>query len=222
MAISKFNYNSFNVTPVASKALAFNSDADGFTTASGSSMILIKTLTASSSATLSFVNGSSDVVLDDTYPVYKFLCINCHPSQQGGDGDEFSVGFRDGSTAYDASKTSTFFSSVHGEDGSGGAVAYRDSHDQANATGFQTLAVDMDADNDTQVSGELTLFNPSSTTFVKHFIWRGNHVHSSAGIQDTYVAGYCNVTAAIDAVQFKMSAGNIDAGIIKLYGIADS
>ena len=222
MAISKFNYNSFNVTPVASKALAFNSDADGFTTASGSSMILIKTLTASSSATLSFVNGSSDVVLDDTYPVYKFLCINCHPSQQGGDGDEFSVGFRDGSTAYDASKTSTFFSSVHGEDGSGGAVAYRDSHDQANATGFQTLAVDMDADNDTQVSGELTLFNPSSTTFVKHFIWRGNHVHSSAGIQDTYVAGYCNVTAAIDAVQFKMSAGDIDAGVIKLYGIADS
>ena len=222
MAISKFNYNSFNVTPVAGAALAFDADADGFSTATSTSMILIKTLTASSSANLSFVNGSSDVVLDDTYPVYKFVCINCHPSQQGGDGDEFTVGFRDGSTAYDATKTSTFFSAVHGEDGSGGAVAYRDSHDQAQATGFQTLTVDNDADNDVSISGELMLFNPSSTTFVKHFIWRGNSVHSSAAAHSNFCAGYCNVTAAIDAVQFKMSAGNIDSGTIKLYGIADS
>ena len=196
-------------------------DAGAFSTSLGS-MTHIKTLTASGSSNLSFVHGAASVVLDNTYPIYIFKIINCHPSQQGGDGDEFSVGFRDGSTAYDAPKTSTFFSSVHGEDGSGGAVAYRDSHDQHQATGFQTLAVDMDADNDTQVSGELTLFNPSSTVFVKNFIYRGNHVHSSAGIQDTHVAGYCNVTAAIDAVQFKMSAGNIDSGIIKLYGIKDS
>ena len=80
MAISKFNYNSFNVTPVASKALAFNSDADGFTTASSSSMILIKTLTASSSANLSFVDGADSVVLDSTYKEYIFIFNNLHPS----------------------------------------------------------------------------------------------------------------------------------------------
>jgi len=222
MALTKFNYNSFDLTTAASKGLAFNASANGFETSSGTSMPLIKTLTASSSATLSFVHGSSDVVLDSTYPIYVFKFINIHPSQQGGDGDEFQVNFRDGSTAYDATKTSSFFSAVHGENGSGGAVAYRDQHDLTQSTGFQTLAVDMDADNDTQVSGTLHLFNPSSTTFVKHFIYRGNHVHSSAGMQNTFVAGYCNVTAAIDAVQFKMSAGNMDSGTIKLYGIKDS
>ena len=78
MAISKFNYNSFNVTPVAGNALSFNSDADGFTTQGSSSMVLIKTLTASSDANLSFVNGASSVVLDDTYPVYLFKFINIH------------------------------------------------------------------------------------------------------------------------------------------------
>ena len=196
-------------------------DAGSFSVNLGS-MVLIKTLTASGSANLSFVHGASSVVLDGTYPIYIFKIINCHPSQQGGDGDEFSVNFRDGSTAYDATKTSSFFSAVHGEDGTGGAVAYRTSHDLAQATGFQTLTVDNDADNDVSISGELHLFSPASTTFVKHYLWRGNSVHSSAAAHNSIVAGYCNVTAAIDAVQFKMSAGNIDSGTIKLYGLKDS
>ena len=196
-------------------------NAGAFSVSLGS-QVLIKTITASSDATVSFVHGSSGVVLDSTYPLYLFKFINVHPSQQGGDGDEFQVNFRDGGSSYDATKTTTFFSAVHGEDGSGGGIAYRSSHDLAQSTGFQTLAVDMDADNDTQVSGTLLLFNPSDTTFVKHFIYKGNHVHSSAGMQNTFVAGYCNVTAAIDAVQFKMSAGNLDAGTIKLYGVKDS
>jgi len=185
----------------------------------GGAITLIKTLTASSSATLSFVDGSDDVVLDNTYRTYIFKIINCHPSQQGGDGDEFTVGFRDGGSSYDATKTTTFFSAVHGEDGTGGAVAYRTSHDLAQSTGFQTLSVDNDADNDVSISGELWLFSPSSTTYTKHFMWRGNSVHSSAAAHNNFCSGYCNVTAAIDGVQFKMSAGNIDAGTIKLYGI---
>ncbi len=209
MSLVKYNNNSISAV---TSAASIPSGA----------LVPIKTLTASSSSTLSFVHGSSDVVLDSTYPIYKFVCINCHPSQQGGDGDEFQVNFRDGSTAYDATKTSTFFSAVHGEDGSGAGVAYRTSHDLAQSTNFQNLAVDMDADNDTQVSGELFLYSPSSTTFVKHFIWKGNHVHSSASMQNTFVAGYCNTTTAIDGVQFKMSAGNIASGKIKLYGIKDS
>ena len=186
---------------------------------SGGAITLIKTLTASSSATLSFVDGSDDVVLDNTYRTYIFKIINCHPSQQGGDGDEFTVGFRDGGSSYDATKTTTFFSAVHGEDGTGGAVAYRTSHDLAQSTGFQTLSVDNDADNDVSISGELWLFSPSSTTYTKHFMWRGISVHSSAAAHNNFCSGYCNVTAAIDGVQFKMSAGNIDAGTIKLYGI---
>ena len=186
---------------------------------SGGAITLIKTLTASSSATLSFVDGIDDVVLDNTYRTYIFKLINCHPSQQGGDGDEFTVGFRDGGSSYDATKTTTFFSAVHGEDGTGGAVAYRTSHDLAQSTGFQTLSVDNDADNDVSISGELWLFSPSSTTYTKHFMWRGNSVHSSAAAHNNFCSGHCNVTAAIDGVQFKMSAGNIDAGTIKLYGI---
>ena len=78
MALTKYNYNSFDVTPVASKALAFNSDADGLTTAAGGNMVLIKEVTASSDANISFAHGTSDVVLDSTYPIYVFEYINVH------------------------------------------------------------------------------------------------------------------------------------------------
>jgi len=218
MAISKFNYNSFNVTPVAGNALSFNSDADGFTTQGASSMILIKTLTASTSATLSFVDGSSDVVLDSTYPIYMFKYINCHPATNNA---EFSVNFRDGSTDYDATKTTTVFEAYHSEDDSANGFSYQTGDDIAQGTGFQTISKNIGNNNDSSCSGELMLFNPSSTTFVKHFIGRSNKMEVSV-TGDFLVAGYCNVTAAIDAVQFKMSSGNIDSGTIKLYGIKDS
>jgi len=218
MAISKFNYNSFNVTPVAGNALSFNSDADGFSTAGASSMVLIKTLTASSSATLSFVHGSSDVVFDSTYPVYLFKFINIHPAT---DSAIFQVGFRDGSTAYDAPKTSTFFYASHKEDGSQSVLAYETSYDQAQSTSFQNFNNTGNA-NDENVSGDLQIFNPSSTTFVKHFISRHITEGPTEQMGDAFIAGYCNTTTAIDGVQFKFSSGNIDAGVIKLYGIADS
>ena len=218
MAISKFNYNSFNVTPVAGNALSFNSDADGFTTQGASSMILIKTLTASTSATLSFVDGSSDVVLDSTYPIYMFKYINCHPATNNA---EFSVNFRDGSTDYDATKTTTVFEAYHSEDNSANGFSYQTGDDIAQGTGFQTISKNIGNNNDSSCSGELMLFNPSSTTFVKHFIGRSNKMEVSV-TGDFLVAGYCNVTSAIDGVQFKMSSGNIDAGKIKLYGIKDS
>ena len=223
MAISKFNYNSFNVTPVASKALAFNSDADGFTTASGSSMILIKTLTASSSGTLSFVNGSSDVVLDDTYPVYKFEFINMHP-QTNDKGLQVNVSIDTGSN-YNVAKTTTFFRAYHYEHGNEGGLAYQTGHDLAQGTGFQDFTEGgISNDNDCSLSGEFFLFSPSNTTFVKHFMGKFNLIKSAAGgvSINSFVAGYANTTSAVDAVQFKMNAGNIDAGKIKLYGISDS
>ena len=100
MALNKLKFNSINVTPAANEALKFNSSANGFETGSaGGAMTFIKKLTASSSGTLSFVAGSSDVVLDNTYKEYIFYFNNIHPST---DGAFFSVGFRDGSTDYDA------------------------------------------------------------------------------------------------------------------------
>jgi len=217
MAISKFNYNSFNVTPVASKALAFNSDADGFTTASSSSMILIKTLTASSSATLSFVDGADSVVLDDTYPIYKFEFINIHPATntakltfQGDTGTN---------TSYNQTITSTFFNSQHKEDGSGGSLGYETSHDQAQGTAFQDITNGIGNLNDENMNGELKIFSPSSGTFVKHFISTVQSNYDTNWSMNSYMAGYFNTTTALTRAQFKMSSGNIDSGIIKLYGI---
>ena len=181
-------------------------------------MILIKTLTASSSSTLSFVHGTSDVVLDSTYPIYLFKYMSVHPAT---DGAEFTVNFRDGSSAYDATKTSTFFQAQHTEADST-QFTYETDFDLANGTGVQQLVRNIGNDNDQALSGELWLFNPSSTTYVKHFLGRSNTIMSSDKQEDGYAAGYCNVTAAIDAVQFKMSSGNIAAGTIKLYGIKDS
>jgi len=190
-------------------------NVSAFGSVGGGSMTFIKKLTASSSATLSFVDGTSDVVLDDTYKEYLFTFKNIHPAT---DNAEFTVGFRDGSTDYDATKTTTYFNTYHDEADSGAGVGYNTGQDLAQSTGFQTLAEDVGSDADQNIGGYLHLFSPSNTTFVKHFISRMCVTHGGDYIQDVYVAGYCNVTAAIDGIQFKFSAGNIDAGDICLYG----
>ena len=189
---------------------------DGF---SKGSLTLIKTLTADEDANLSFVDGTSSVVLDSTYKEYLFIFNNIHPAT---DDAEFSVGFRDGSTDYDAPKTTTAFRAYHFEGDTGAGVGYQTGEDLAQATGFQKLGqLQSSQDNDSSGSGYLRLFNPSSTTFVKHFISNYTHHYTNAapGSINNYIAGYCNVTAAIDAVQFKMNSGNIDAGVIQLFGI---
>ena len=177
---------------------------------------LIKTLTASSDSALSFVNGSSDVVLDSTYKTYIFKFYNIHPATNDVD---FEVGFRDGSTAYDATKTDTYFVAYHSE-GDATGLTYDGGEDVAQGTGFTPLNHSTGTDNDQGVSGEMWLFSPSSTTYVKHYMSRVNNYHAADYSFDVYKSGYCNVTAAIDAVQFKMGSGNIDSGTIKLYGIA--
>ena len=194
-------------------------DAGSFSVNLGS-MVLIKTLTASSSGTLSFVHGASSVVFDSTYPIYKFVFSNIHPASTS----YFQVNFRDGSTAYDAIKTSTSFGAIHAEDNSTPSLAYVAGSDLAQGTGVQRLTTgELNSGNaDDSLSGHLHVFNPSSTTFVKHFISNVNYSNNSPASENSYIAGYCNVTAAIDAVQFSMSSGNIDSGLIKLYGIKDS
>ena len=172
-------------------------------------LTLLTTATASSSATLTF-----DSSINSTYNSYLFSFTNCHPS---ANGPYFQVNFRDGSTAYDATKTSTFFAARHDEDDSNAALAYNASNDLAQGTGDQYIdGFGINNDNDSSISGELLLFNPSSTTFVKHFLINtSGHVPAS----HNFTAGYCNTTTAIDGVEFSFQSGNIDAGTIKMYGV---
>ena len=174
----------------------------------------ISTQTASSSASLSFTSG-----IDSSFKEYVFYFVNIHGAT---DDAEFQVGFRDGGSDYDATKTSSNFRAYHFESGSGAGVGYQTTRDLAQSTSFQSLGqLQSSQDNDSCGVGYLHLFNPSSTTFVKHYIAQYSHhyTYNAPGVVDNYTAGYCNVTAAIDAVQFKMNSGNIDSGQILLFGL---
>jgi len=199
----------------------YSSIAHNFTppAANIGAMTLIKTLTASSSGTISFVDGSSSVVLDDTYKTYLFKFINCHPSDNG---PNFNVNFSiDTGSNYNVTKTSTFFHSRHDEDGSDGQVVYDTGGDLAQGTGNQYISRGIgNGSAEDCVSGELWLFNPANTTFATNFMGTSNSVELNASSQETYFAGYCNSTSAVDAVRFAFNAGNIDAGTFKMYGIA--
>jgi hypothetical protein len=221
MALSKLTYNSLNVTAAASKGIGFDSDPDALQADyTGGSMTFIKKLTASSSATLSFVDGTSDVVLDNTYKEYLFTFNNIHPQT---DSEEFTFqGNAAGGSGYNETITSTTFAAQHGESDSPTELSYDGTADQAQGTGFQQLSAHNDvggAEADESLSGYLHLFNPSSTTFVKHFIAVTQYSGWESRSVNSYTAGYFNTTSAIDEIQFKMTSGNIDAGDICLYGI---
>ena len=173
----------------------------------------ISTQTASSSASLSFTSG-----IDSSFKEYVFYFVNIHGAT---DDAEFQVGFRDGGSDYDATKTSSNFRAYHFESGSGAGLGYQTTRDLAQSTSFQSLGqLQSSQDNDSCGVGYLHLFNPSST-FVKHYIAQYSHhyTYNAPGVVDNYTAGYCNVTAAIDGVQFKMNSGNIDSGQILLFGL---
>ena len=210
MALSKLAANSFDLTD----NYALTGTVTGVV--STQKLFLIKNIDASSSGTVDFVNGASSVVLDNTYKTYLFRYIHLHPAT---DNVSFSVNFRDGGSNYDAPKTTSAFYAYHTEDDSGTGLAYDTGKDLAQSTGVQVLNTSVANDNDSGVVGELYLFNPSSTTFVKHFMVQSQNMQDGGSSEIFYVAGYCNTTAAIDGVQFKMSSGNIDSGRIALYGI---
>ena len=203
MALVKYNNNSISAVTSASSIPS-------------GALTHIKTLTASSSANLSFVHGSSDVVLDSTYPIYLFKFINIHPAT---DNASFSVNFSiDGGSNYNVTKTTTYFRAIHWENDTT-AFGYDTGGDLAQSTDFQNIITVIGADNDQSGTGYMHLFNPSSTTFVKHFIVNAQKAHYLDISVNEFYAGYGNTTSAVDAVQFKMSSGNIDAGDICLYGI---
>ena len=206
MALVKYNNNS--ISAVTSTGLATGS------------LVPIKTLTASSSSTLSFVHGSSDVVLDNTYPIYLFKYINMHPATDSANFT-FNLSIDSGSN-YNVTKTTTYFRAYHDEGNTAAALAYDTGQDLAQSTAFQGLAESIGNGADESTSGSLQLFNPSSTTFVKHFMSNNNAYYNGEYSINNFMAGYGNTTSAINAVQFKFNSGNIDAGKIKLYGIKDS
>ena len=178
---------------------------------------LIKTLTASSSATLSFVDGSSDVVLDSTYKEYLFIFNNIHAATAGTDfGFQGDTGTN---TNYNQTITSSFFRAAHNEADSTTALGEDTGFDQAQGTSIQPIATNMGDDNDMCGSGFLHIFDPSNTTFVKHFIATSNVYQESVFNNNQYIGGYFNTTSAITRIQFKMASGNIDAGTIQLFGV---
>ena len=221
MALSKLTYNSLNVTAAASKGIGFGSGADDLSTDfAGGDMTFIKKLTASSSSDSSFVHGTSDVVLDNTYKEYLFTFNNIHPAT---DNANFTFnGSIDAGSNYNVTKTTTLVRAYHYEDGTGAGIGYIAAADLAQSTAFQMLTDDIGNDNDSAACGYLQLFNPSSTTFVKHFIAKTSQQYQDELAWHGIIAGYFNDTNDIDAVQFKMNSGTIDAGTIKLYGIKDS
>jgi hypothetical protein len=191
--------------------------ASGF----GGSMTFIKKLTASASATLSFVDGTDGVVLDDTYKEYVFTFKDIHPSNDARDF-QFNISIDAGSN-YNVTKTTTVFRAYHNENNSVVVLGYAAGEDLAQGTGFQNLSDAIDGADDASCSGYLHLFNPSSTTFVKHFIANTQflaHSGTSDYSMTHFTAGYGNTTSAVDAIRFQMNSNNIDAGDICLYGIA--
>jgi hypothetical protein len=179
-------------------------------------MTLIKTLTANNSANLQFVNGASSVVFDSTYKQYVFKFIDTS-IRSNTEKFTFNLSIDTGSN-YNVTKTSSAFRAHHGEDDSPAALAYYGDDDLAQGTGLQPIQNGGNSDADSCISGELTIFNPSSTTFVKHFIMTTNQNNSSGNSQVLHIAGYANTTSAVDAIIFQSNTGNID-GTIKMYGI---
>ena len=179
----------------------------------GGSLNLISTTTASNSANLSITSG-----IDSTYKEYIFKFINIHPVTDGAD---FTMNFSvDGGSNYNVTKTSSIFQSYHGEGGENPTFNYDEDRDLAQSTAYQVIMQDPGNENDESGSGTLHLFDPSNTTSVKHFIADIHEHQGSNYAVRKFVAGYGNTTSAINAIDFKFASGNIDSGVIKLYGVS--
>jgi hypothetical protein len=209
MALTAFNPRSFDL----SDTYVFTGTVSG-TNVGGGSLVKISEQTASASSSISFTSG-----IDSTYRTYCFKFINMHPATD--DVDFTFNGSTDGGSNYNVTKTTTAFDAYHDESGVSTLFRYVSAKDLAQSTSFQPLnTAGIGNDNDQSLAGELWLFNPSSTTYVKHFILKTNYSQKDNATMNTFVAGYGNTTSAINAIRFQMSSGNIDDGTIIMYGIA--
>tara|TARA_R100000049_G_C1874321_1_gene32964 strand:+ start:23 stop:565 length:543 start_codon:yes stop_codon:yes gene_type:complete len=178
----------------------------------------IPTLITTNTITSGTANSSFTSGIDSTYDEYMFVITDVHPAT---DAQHFTFnGSDDAGSTYAVTKTTSFFYALHDEADSLGAVTYEASLDLAQSTAYQPLMRLVGNNNDQAGSGILHLFNPASTTYVKHFYSRCNSYMSSDYSTDIFVAGYFNTTDDIDAIDFKFASGNIDNAVIQMYGIA--
>ena len=179
--------------------------------AAGASVVLLHDTDYSNAASAAITSG-----IDSTYGEYIFKFYNITPAT-----NETSFGFQvnatDGADYNDSAITSTLFMTYHQEDDGAAAISYQASYDQAQGTAYQPLCISIADDADAGAAGELHLFNPASTTYVKHFYSR-LQVTESSRADDAFVSGYINDTTAIDDISFKMASGNFD-GTIKMWGV---
>ena len=176
-------------------------------------MTLLSTATASSSASLSF----NSTYINSDYLIYKFEFINIHPATDNVDF-HFNLSTDNGSN-YNVTKTTTMFYAYHNEAGTDNAFGYDSSNDLAQSTGYQIIGNNNGNASDESLAGDLIIFNPSSSVFVKHFICSNTYTHQNNAQVQRKLAGYANTTSALTNIRFKMSSGNIDAGTILMYGI---
>ena len=174
-------------------------------------VVLLSSQTADGDASISFTSG-----ITSTYGEYIFKFYNINPATDAADFT-FQANATD-STSYDETMTTTYFSAEHDEADSGTFLGYRAGQDQAQGTDFQYLAENIGNGGDESCAGELHLFNPSSTTYVKHFYSKAVTYRNDDSTRNVFVSGYLNTTTAIDDIQFKMSTGNFD-GTIKMWGV---
>ena len=207
-SLSKIKANSLNLAGT----FGFSGTVSGL--ADETPLVLIQESSISAgTATVSFTSG-----IDSTYKEYLFIYNNIHPENNNV---HFTFNMStDGGSNYNVTKTTTSFQAYHREnDEASPAVAYAATHDLAQSTDYKKLFVGVGNDNDQNGCGILTLFNPSSTTHVKHFIAVSNGTENNDYQTQWLTAGYGNTTSAIDAIQFKMSDGDMDDGTIQLFGV---
>jgi hypothetical protein len=212
-AIARNIANNITTSGVFTSSAIANSSVTGITVLANATdgITLISSQTASNSASISFTSG-----LTSTYKAYKFVLVNIH-ARTNTANFSFNLSTDSGSN-YNVTKTSTFIYNLHNEDDSATALAFNSDPALAQETGFQRLNDYNSSDSDAGISGTLTLFNPASTTYVKHWISRTQANRAEPLSENTLTAGYGNTTSAINAIQFKMSSGNMD-GTIYMYGI---
>jgi hypothetical protein len=212
-AIARNIANNITTSGVFTSSAITNASVTGITVLANASdgITLISSQTASNSASLSFTSG-----LTSTYKAYKFVCTSIHPRT---DATKFIFQCStDGGSNYGVTLTSTAFGAYHLENDTETGFGYDGNDDLAQSTSFQPLTNDGGNGADESTSGTLTLFNPSSTTYVKHWISSFSTYHYENLSLIRHNAGYFNTTSAVNAVQFKMLSGNFD-GTIYLYGI---
>ena len=167
----------------------------------------------------STASGASSVEFTDLtgYKIFKFVFVQVHGSNSGV---EIQAEFYSGTGYLDKAKTTTFFRATNNESGTAGSLDYQTGFDLAQSTSPQKISRDIGNDADHNISGELFVFNPQSTTYVKHFYGRSLAAHSAdVHVYDSFFAGYVNTDVTVDKVKFSMSAGTVDDGVIKQYGL---